>query len=314
LSRLYVKTNILPRQARDKHREDSPKGPFSRRTLAAAGSSAGDESNSSVAMAAAGSPGHAYTMESVVQSGTLVLRWFVDNFGSSSSSGPQAKVQDGDGDGEAALGDSDASVADDFAEWEAKARALPPGAEGLVTVPHFWGCRFPDARPALRGATLGWSHNHGKEHLYRSVMEGLCLELRRAADCMDSSGDDGDGGGCDRTVYVGGGGAGSDLLLEILADCLDRRVVAVGEGGGEAVARGAALLAARGAGVAHDFRGGGEREEAAAGRSFVPDPARAALYDELFARVYCPLLEAATPLSAELGAISTKAAALATRR
>jgi xylulokinase len=253
-------------------------------------------------------------MESVVQSGTLVLRWFVDNFGSSSGSGPQAKVQDGDGDGEEALGDSDASVADDFAEWEAKARALPPGAEGLVTVPHFWGCRFPDARPALRGATLGWSHNHGKEHLYRSVMEGLCLELRRAADCMDSSGDDGDGGGCDRTVYVGGGGAGSDLLLEILADCLDRRVVAVGEGGGEAVARGAALLAARGAGVAHDFRGGGEREEAAAGRSFVPDPARAALYDELFARVYCPLLEAATPLSAELGAISTKAAALATRR
>ena len=120
-------------------------------------------------------------------------------------------------------------------------------------------------------------------------------------------------------MLPGGGGAGSDLLLSILADCLDRRVVAVGAGGGEAVAIGPALLAARGAGVAHDFRGGEEGEgegEAAAGRSFVPDPARAALYDELFARVYCPLLEAATPLSAELGAISTKATAtaLATRR
>jgi hypothetical protein len=32
LSHLYIKTNILPRQARDKHRENSKKGPFFLRT------------------------------------------------------------------------------------------------------------------------------------------------------------------------------------------------------------------------------------------------------------------------------------------
>jgi len=64
---------------------------------------------------AAAEPGpdgaHAYTCESVVQSGTLILKWFVDEFGA----GP-----------------------DDFSHWERQASALPPGSEGLMTVPHFW--------------------------------------------------------------------------------------------------------------------------------------------------------------------------------
>ena len=63
---------------------------------------------------AAAEPGqdgaHAYTCESVVQSGTLILKWFVDEFG----------------------------AGDDFSHWEKEASALPPGSEGLMTVPHFW--------------------------------------------------------------------------------------------------------------------------------------------------------------------------------
>ena len=63
---------------------------------------------------AAAEPGpdgaHAYTCESVVQSGTLILKWFVDEFG----------------------------AGDDFSHWERQASALPPGSEGLMTVPHFW--------------------------------------------------------------------------------------------------------------------------------------------------------------------------------
>ena len=49
---------------------------------------------------------------------------------------------------------------------DAAASQLPAGAEGLVTVPHWWGCRFPDARPHLKGATIGWSNHHTKNHLY----------------------------------------------------------------------------------------------------------------------------------------------------
>eukprot|EP01044_Picomonas_judraskeda_P012251 COSAG03_NODE_1741_length_3580_cov_2.345303_3_plen_124_part_00 len=59
---------------------------------------------------------------------------------------------------------------------------MPPGAEGLITVPHFWGCRFPDSRPSLRGATLGWSHTHCKAHLYTlrwmiSLFTAMCKPI-----------------------------------------------------------------------------------------------------------------------------------------
>ena len=129
------------------------------------------------------------------------------------------------------------------------------------------------------------------------MLEGLCLELRRAADAMPV-GSDGD-----QTVYVGGGGAQSDLLLSILADALNRPVEAAAEAGGESVALGAALLAARGAGVLPDFSPVASVAAGQDARVFQPDAGRAAQYEQLYRRVYCPLLEAATPLSAELSAI-----------
>ena len=217
-----------------------------------------------------------YTLETVVQSGTLILKWFVDKFG----------------------------AGDNFDDLERAARDLPPGAEGLMTVPHFWGCRFPDSRPSLRGATLGWSHAHGRAHLYRSIMEGLCLELRRAADYMPDT--------QNTTVYVGGGGADSDLLLSILANCMNRPVEAKGQesGSGESVAFGAALLAGRGAGLIDKFENGNSEPSGEARRVFLPDPECAAVYEELYTRVYLPLLDAATPLSEELSAIAAKAASL----
>ncbi len=217
-----------------------------------------------------------YTLETVVQSGTLILKWFVDEFG----------------------------AGDNFDDLERAARDLPPGAEGLMTVPHFWGCRFPDSRPSLRGATLGWSHAHSRAHLYRSIMEGLCLELRRAADYMPDT--------QNTTVYVGGGGADSDLLLSILANCMNRPVEAKGQesGSGESVAFGAALLAGRGAGLIDKFENGNSEPSGEARRVFLPDPECAAVYEELYTRVYLPLLDAATPLSEELSAIAAKAASL----
>lgn len=113
-------------------------------------------------------------------------------------------------------------------------------------------------------------------------------------------------------IYVGGGGAESDLLLSILADCLNRPVEAIdgSGGGGESVALGAALLAGRGAGLIESFHPDIGEQSGGPTRVFAPDAERAAVYEELYTRVYCPLLEAATPLSAELSAISRQAASL----
>lgn len=75
------------------------------------------------------------------------------------------------------------------------------------------------------------------------------------------------------------------------------------------MALGAALLAGRGAGLIQNFHPDSSKSGGAT-RVFFPDAERAAVYDELYTRVYCPLLEAATPLSTELSAISRKAATL----
>ena len=158
----------------------------------------------------------------------------------------------------------------------------------------------------ISGATIGWSHHHTIAHFYRSVLEGLAFELRRAVLAMEAANNSGDGsrslnGGA---VRVGGGGAQSQLLLQILADVLGREVIAAQAAAGEEmVAFGAAM---------HALSYCNNRElptvrtdetcpkEASALLRVQPVAARHAHYVALYKEVYCPLLEAATSISVSL--------------
>ena len=77
---------------------------------------------------------HPYTLESVVQSGTLILRWFLDEFRDDHDAVVDklapAATAGGSGDRAGRGGRS-------FAVVEAAAAAVPHGAEGLVTIPHW---------------------------------------------------------------------------------------------------------------------------------------------------------------------------------
>jgi hypothetical protein len=77
---------------------------------------------------------HSYTLESVVQSGTLILRWFLDEFRDDHDAVVDklapATTAGSSGDGPGRGGRS-------FAVVEAAAAAVPHGAEGLVTIPHW---------------------------------------------------------------------------------------------------------------------------------------------------------------------------------
>ncbi|MHC4248646.1 MAG: xylulokinase, partial [Planctomycetota bacterium] len=171
--------------------------------------------------------GGGYLFECVLQSGTYLLRWFVERF----VRGRGKKGRD-------------------EAEWDELARAIPPGADGLVTLPSWWGVRFPERAPDARGATIGWSDHHTPAHFYRSLVEGLSFELRRTFDEL--------GGALGRRlaseVRTGGGGAKSRIWPSILADVLGRRVALAREA--EATSLGAAVLAGVGAGVFGNAREG----------------------------------------------------------
>ena len=247
------------------------------------------------------SASQSYRLETVLQSGTYLFRWFVESFAAAAAGGGGGGSDDSSDD--SSDGGGDPSPAS-YKDWDDRASALPPGCDGLLTIPHWWGCRFPDQRPDLRGATIGWQNAHTQAHLYRSLLEGLCFELRRAADALDAADDTpAEGRGrARRVVRVGGGGAASPVLVQILADVLDATVVVPG-GGSDAVAYGAAALAGAGAGVplrAANDENGRTREEVVVKPS---SEDAVAAYGRLYQEVYVPAIEALTSISSRQQAI-----------
>ncbi|HEX2805351.1 MAG TPA: FGGY family carbohydrate kinase, partial [Kineosporiaceae bacterium] len=160
---------------------------------------------------AAGVPGQ-YTLETVLNAASYLTSWFRQNFG-----------------------DPDRAGAPDPA-LDAAAAAIPPGCEGLLTVP-YWNCaQTPYWDPDARGATVGWQGRHTPAHLYRSILEGVGYELR-----LHLAGVEAAAGRRVELLRAMGGGSRSSLWVELIADITQRPVQLCD--GAEISARGAAVLA-----------------------------------------------------------------------
>jgi xylulokinase len=103
----------------------------------------------------------------------------------------------------------------DFAELERLAATVAAGSEQLVCIPHFGG-RVCPYQPAVSGVYVGLTWRHGREHLYRALLESVAyeyacyLEAARRVDPTTRP----------REVRVIGGGATSRLWTQIKADVL----------------------------------------------------------------------------------------------
>jgi sugar (pentulose or hexulose) kinase len=161
-----------------------------------------------------------------------------------------------------------------IAALEAEAAASPIGANGVVMVPYWQGCMTPFWDSAARGVIAGLSGSTRRGDIYRALLEGLVLE--QATCTMDV--ERATGTAIDHFVAIGGGAA-SDLWVQILADATGRAVQRSETV--EASSLGAAIAAAKGAGWHASIA---EATEAMAGRpirTFVPDEKRHARYQEL---------------------------------
>jgi xylulokinase len=166
---------------------------------------------------------------------------------------------------------ADATVAS-YAALLTEAERSPPGARGLVLLPHLMGERGPRPDPYATGTLYGLSVAHGRGDVTRALLEGCAYQLRRIAERLPAEGR--------RETVAVGGGARSALWLQILADVLHLpllvpRVL-------EAGALGAALVAGEGVGLYASAR------EAAADVVEIvdrvdPDPDRIQTYDRLYA-------------------------------
>jgi xylulokinase len=141
------------------------------------------------------------------------------------------------------------TVGGSYDELLSGASAWEPGVEGLLFAPYLAGERTPHADPGARGAFSGLSVRHDRGALARAVLEGVAFGLR---DALDLVADMAHPPRRPRVGRVSGGGARSELWLEIVASVLEMPLEAtvVDEG----AAYGAALLGGVAAGVWDDAR------------------------------------------------------------
>jgi xylulokinase len=124
------------------------------------------------------------------------------------------------------------------AEFFALAAESPAGAGGVTFRPFLSGERGAVAGPGERGSWRGLGAGTTRAELARAALEGVVFAVAAAAELLSPP---------DDVVVVTGGGARTLVVRQLLADVLGRPVQHLGLRSASAV--GAALLAARGAGL-----------------------------------------------------------------
>jgi sugar (pentulose or hexulose) kinase len=159
-----------------------------------------------------------------------------------------------------------------FADIEAAARGLSPGAGGVVYLPYLndAGEKAPFVEPAARAGFVGLEPDHGRDHLLRAVYEGLAMSIRDCAEHIPGTSD---------RIHISGGGSRSELLCQVFADALNAEVVV--PAGEELGALGSAAMAGVAVGEYADL-GAAVAETTAVERSHDPRPAVTAFYDDWY--------------------------------
>ena len=126
--------------------------------------------------------------------------------------------------GQAAVGDAfdwlrRTTGHEDFDELTRMAESLPPGAEGVLAMDWFNGCRTPLMDGSLTGAFVGLTLHHSAHHMYRAVMEASAFGLRWIVDILRESGVE-----VNRFVATGGLPHHNPLLVQITADVLGEEI------------------------------------------------------------------------------------------
>ncbi|MDQ0338602.1 xylulokinase [Caldalkalibacillus uzonensis] len=117
---------------------------------------------------------------------------------------------------------------------------VPPGSRGLVFTPYLVGERTPHADAVIRASFIGIDGSHTRQDFVRAVLEGVTFSLQESIQLFRQAGKR------VHTVVSIGGGAKSDVWLQMQADVFDATVVKLNHDQGPAF--GAAMLAAVGCG------------------------------------------------------------------
>lgn len=104
------------------------------------------------------------------------------------------------------------------ADLLALAAQAPAGSDGLVMLPYLLGERAPHWSTVPRGAYVGLTRAHGRPHLIRAAIEGVCLQLGLVLASVRAAGNE------VVEIRATGGFARSPLWRQILTDVLGMEV------------------------------------------------------------------------------------------
>jgi len=114
-----------------------------------------------------------------------------------------------------------------------KAGRIDAGADGLIMLPFFTGERAPHWNSELRAMFFGLSLNHGRSHMIRAALEGICYSLNSVLVALRDFGPVED-------IRVSGSFTKSPLWLQIMSDVFNEEITLPDNS--EGAAFGAAVL------------------------------------------------------------------------
>jgi len=160
-------------------------------------------------------------------------------------------------------------------ELSTAAERVHPATSSVLALDWMNGRRTPDANQNLKGAIMGLTLGTDAPSIFRALIESTAYGARNIVDRFVEEGVRIDG-----VIALGGVAKKSPLVMQIVADVLNKPIkVASSE---QAVALGSAMAAAVAAGVhssipeAQAAMGGGFEKE------YLPDPGMVGIYEELY--------------------------------
>lgn len=174
-----------------------------------------------------------------------------------------------------------------YAELDASVKDEP---SGILILPHFAGAANPYMDNGSKAAMVGLTLEHTASDIYKGLMEGVTYEIMTNIEHLESFGIK------PKKLFATGGGAYSDVWLQIKADILNRSVTALWAK--EAGSCGTCMMTAVAVGIFKDLY---EAKEAFVKekKTFVPNEENVAKYQKLY-NAYKKMYSATRPIVAEL--------------
>lgn len=191
--------------------------------------------------------------------GGAVIKWFRDNMGGGKT----------------------------YAELDSSVKDAPTG---ILVMPHFAGAANPYMDNGSKATMVGITLEHTNADIYKALMEGVTYEIMTNIEHLESFGIK------PGKLYATGGGASSDVWLQIKADILNRPVTALSAK--EAGACGTCMMAGVAIGLYKDLYEAKEyfvKEK----KSFTPNPANVKEYQKYY-HAYKKIYNAVRPIINEI--------------